>query len=162
MELANENFHDFSLFGIGKPSEKQRQRQEAKALKKDPMFELTGCMKPRKIRLVGAVLSGGGAQQIAIVKKYNDDMKKYKKCLADYKERTIASGNASELAKIKVAEEDVARQEAEDLKTSSAETAVAPSSKFLGMPKPVGITVAVVGGLAILVGGFLLIRKFKK
>ena len=35
-------------------------------------------------------------------------------------------------------------------------------SKFLGMPKPVGITVAVVGGLAILIGGFLLIKKLTK
>lgn len=33
--------------------------------------------------------------------------------------------------------------------------------KFLGMPKGLGITVAVVGGLAILVGGFFLIKKFR-
>lgn len=35
-------------------------------------------------------------------------------------------------------------------------------SKFLGMPKPIGITVAVVGGLALIIGGFLLIQKLKK
>jgi len=34
--------------------------------------------------------------------------------------------------------------------------------KFLGMPKAVGITVAVVGGLALLVGSFFLIKKMSK
>jgi uncharacterized membrane protein len=34
--------------------------------------------------------------------------------------------------------------------------------KFLGMPKKVGITVVVVGGLALLVGGYFLIKKMNK
>ena len=34
--------------------------------------------------------------------------------------------------------------------------------KFLGMPKAVGITVAVVGGLALVVGGIFLVRKLRK
>jgi hypothetical protein len=34
--------------------------------------------------------------------------------------------------------------------------------KFLGMPKAVGITVAVVGGLALIVGGILIVRKLRK
>ena len=33
---------------------------------------------------------------------------------------------------------------------------------FLGMPKAVGITVAVVGGLALIVGSIFLVKKFKK
>jgi uncharacterized membrane protein len=36
------------------------------------------------------------------------------------------------------------------------------SDKFLGMPKAVGITVVAVGGLALLVGGYFLIKKMKK
>lgn len=36
------------------------------------------------------------------------------------------------------------------------------NNKFLGMPKAVGITVVVVGGLALLVGGYFLIKKMKK
>jgi hypothetical protein len=34
--------------------------------------------------------------------------------------------------------------------------------KFLGMPKAVGITVVAVGGLALLVGGYFLIKKMRK
>ena len=36
------------------------------------------------------------------------------------------------------------------------------SVKFLGMPKAVGITVAVVGGLALVVGGIFLVKKLRK
>lgn len=36
------------------------------------------------------------------------------------------------------------------------------SDKFLGMPKAVGITVAVVGGLALVVGGIFLVKKLRK
>ena len=35
-------------------------------------------------------------------------------------------------------------------------------SKFLGMPKSVGITVAVLGGIALLVGGVVLIKRINK
>lgn len=34
--------------------------------------------------------------------------------------------------------------------------------KFLGMPKTIGITVTIVGGLALIIGGILLVRKLKK
>jgi hypothetical protein len=36
------------------------------------------------------------------------------------------------------------------------------SDKFLGMPKAVGITVAIVGGLALVVGGIFLVKKLRK
>jgi hypothetical protein len=36
------------------------------------------------------------------------------------------------------------------------------SAKFLGMPKAIGITVAVVGGLALIVGGIFLVKKLRK
>jgi hypothetical protein len=36
------------------------------------------------------------------------------------------------------------------------------SAKFLGMPKAIGITVAVVGGLALIVGGIFLVKKIRK
>jgi hypothetical protein len=34
--------------------------------------------------------------------------------------------------------------------------------KFLGMPKAVGITVTVVGALALIVGGIFLVKKLRK
>jgi hypothetical protein len=34
--------------------------------------------------------------------------------------------------------------------------------KFLGMPKAIGITVAIVGGLALIVGGIFLVKKLRK
>jgi hypothetical protein len=37
-----------------------------------------------------------------------------------------------------------------------------PSDKFLGMPRKVGITVTIVGGLALIIGGILLVKKLKK
>ena len=40
----NSEHHNFSLFGIGKPSAKQLERQRKRAIKKDPMVEVTGCM----------------------------------------------------------------------------------------------------------------------
>lgn len=39
---------------------------------------------------------------------------------------------------------------------------IASSDKFLGMPKTIGITVTIVGGLALIVGGILLVKKLKK
>jgi hypothetical protein len=36
------------------------------------------------------------------------------------------------------------------------------SDKFLGMPKAIGITIAVVGGLALIVGGIFLVKKLRK
>lgn len=36
------------------------------------------------------------------------------------------------------------------------------TKKFLGMPKPVGITVAIVGGLLLIFGGYKLYKHFKK
>jgi hypothetical protein len=36
------------------------------------------------------------------------------------------------------------------------------SDKFLGMPKAVGITVAIVGGLTLIVGGIFLVKKLRK
>ena len=49
-------------------------------------------------------------------------------------------------------------------KTTIVETKIEDNQpkKFLGMPRKVGITVTIVGGLALLVGGILLVRKMKK
>lgn len=46
--------------------------------------------------------------------------------------------------------------------TAEIDKAAAADEKFLWMPKPIGITVAVVGGLGVLIGGFFLIRHFVK
>ena len=44
--------------------------------------------------------------------------------------------------------------------TGGGGNAPAPVKKFLGMPQTAGIIVTVVGSLALLVGGFILIKKF--
>jgi hypothetical protein len=76
-ELANSGinseFHNFSLFGIGKPSEKQLERQRKRAIKKDPMVEVTGCMKPEKRGLISATLLGG-VQQATAMAKYKKEI----------------------------------------------------------------------------------------
>lgn len=48
-----------------------------------------------------------------------------------------------------------------NIPTTSQKVMDKEDDKFLGMPKTVGIAVTVVGGLAILVGGFFLIKKFR-
>lgn len=162
MELANQEinseFHNFSLFGIGKPSEKQKERQRKRALKKDPMFELTGCMKPEKRNMIAATLTGG-IQQASAVSKYKKDMAAYKKCLADYKEKVIKTGNATELAKIKSAEQDLANEEA-SLKSSTPSETVT-EDKLLGMPKKVAYVVIGLGVLALAFGGYKAYKHFK-
>ena len=56
----------------------------------------------------------------------------------------------------KSAGQDTKEEEGE--KTDTDKT----GDKFLGMPKAVGITVVAVGGLALLIGGYFLIKKMRK
>jgi hypothetical protein len=61
----------------------------------------------------------------------------------------------------------VAQSQVEQQRLASDQQRLAVSDtgsgdKFLGMPKAVGITVAVVGGLALIVGGILIVRKLRK
>jgi hypothetical protein len=54
------------------------------------------------------------------------------------------------------------RTERERIALERARIGESSGDKFLGMPKAVGITVAVVGGLALVVGGIFLVKKLRK
>ena len=62
--------------------------------------------------------------------------------------------------------DEAAAAKSDDTKADSeskvSETEESSADKFLGMPKKVGIAVVAVGGLALLVGGFFLIKKMRK
>ncbi len=91
--------------------------------------------------------------------------KKYQECarkfMASNEKNKADIANAN--ARAKEAEAAAARASAEASASRTAERLPAPTEdKFLGMPKAVGITVTIVGGLAILVGGFFLVKKMAK
>ena len=59
--------------------------------------------------------------------------------------------------------EEPKKEEATEATNETAKTTeTKDNKKFLGMPKAVGITVVAVGGLALLVGGYFLIKKMRK
>lgn len=73
-------------------------------------------------------------------------------------ERSARLKQAEIDANLKATETGARLKEAElELASRTAES----GGKFLGMPKAVGITVAVVGGLALIVGGIFLVKKFR-
>jgi hypothetical protein len=91
----------------------------------------------------------------------------YEKCKTDIQQKKAAA-----VQKQREFELEKARLEAE-LASAQARTAessakmmppptTGSSDKFLGMPKAVGITVTIVGGLALIIGGILLVRKLRK
>ena len=62
---------------------------------------------------------------------------------------------------------DVKEKDSENIDKSTVEKTIEKeietiNGKFLGMPKAIGITVAVVGGLALVVGGIFLVKKLRK
>ena len=62
---------------------------------------------------------------------------------------------------------DVKEKDSETIDKSTVEKTIEKeietiNGKFLGMPKAIGITVAVVGGLALVVGGIFLVKKLRK
>jgi hypothetical protein len=62
---------------------------------------------------------------------------------------------------------DVKEKDSETIDKSTVEKTIEKeiktiNDKFLGMPKAIGITVAVVGGLALVVGGIFLVKKLRK
>jgi hypothetical protein len=94
---------------------------------------------------------------------------RYQKCVEDAQKRKIeAPLKAQELeleSKRLQAQMEQTRLEQQRLAGSgsgSGDTDTDKDKKFLGMPKAVGITVAVVGGLALIVGGIFLVRKMRK
>jgi len=90
----------------------------------------------------------------------------YKKCLKDAKDAKDAIANqeradkaADQAQKNKIEEAKLALMQLNASKSSSRESS---DDKFLGMPKAVGITVTVVGALALIVGGIFLVKKLRK
>ena len=96
--------------------------------------------------------------------------KSYDTCVTDFNQRKAAAVQQQrdfELQKAKLEAELAsaqARTAESNVKTSQQTTTPqsSGSGKFLGMPKAVGITVTIVGGLALLVGGIFLVRKLRK
>lgn len=67
--------------------------------------------------------------------------------------------------KLKEAEINAKMQETETnarLREAELGAKTTEGDKFLGMPKAVGITVTVIGGLALIVGGIFLVKKLRK
>jgi hypothetical protein len=59
--------------------------------------------------------------------------------------------------------EEPKKEEATEATNETAKTTeTKDNKKFLGMPKAIGITVVVVGGLALIVGGYFAYKKFSK
>lgn len=96
-----------------------------------------------------------------------DKKRKYDACVSDfYKQKDAASARQADLEGKKLTA-DAEASKLQQMQVQSQAKEPAPSTttssdKFLGMPKKVGIAVAVVGGLALVVGGILIIRKMRK
>jgi hypothetical protein len=98
--------------------------------------------------------------------KCGDKKKAYQKCISEVQdkynlEKSQGKESGLDLEKQKI---DLERQKI-DLERQRIDTTsrkMEDSDKFLGMPKAVGITVAVVGGLALVVGGIFLVKKLRK
>ena len=106
----------------------------------------SGCRKPLK-PIVG--IFTGGISNI----NYKKRLKAYQDCIAA---QSIPSSTTAPAPPAPDKQTEV------QIPPSDSRTFDEESPKFLGMPKKVGVTVAIVGGLALLVGGFLLIRKINK
>jgi hypothetical protein len=96
----------------------------------------------------GAIKASCGRKPLIGKKK----KEKYQKCVSDFLKN---------------------KQDAEKVKTQVPDSTFVPTNiermaapddddKFLGMPKAVGITVTVVGALALIVGGIFLVKKLRK
>lgn len=90
----------------------------------------------------------------------------YRQCVTDVNQKKAAAVQKQrdfELQKAKL-EAELASAQARTAESSARtpQPIVSGSGKFLGMPKAVGITVTIVGGLALIVGGILLVRKLRK
>jgi hypothetical protein len=119
--------------------------------------ELTGCKKPAPLvgRILNPLLNLNYKKK---KKEYDDCMKNYKASLEAQKKEVAASTQRKEEV-----EAELNRVKSE-LENSSAERTGSDrvvTDTFLGMPKAVGITVAIVGGLALLVGGVVLVKKLR-
>ena len=73
------------------------------------------------------------------------------------------AGKKEEPKKEEPKKEEPKKEEATEATNETAKTTeTKDNKKFLGMPKAIGITVVVVGGLALIVGGYFAYKKFSK
>lgn len=87
---------------------------------------------------------------------------RYKDCLRDAKAAKQAEAKA-EQDRITLERERLAQQQMQQSQQSQQRgSSDDGGDKFLGMPKAVGITVTVVGALALIVGGIFLVKKLRK
>jgi uncharacterized membrane protein len=118
---------------------------------------LTGCKKP--IFMVGKKKKAYNE----CISNYNQAKAKQASDLAQAASASAASAAAAEKAKKELEETKVQLAASKDGSGSNRSRENSESSdKFLGMPKAVGITVTVVGGLALIVGGIFLVKKLRK
>ncbi len=133
---------------------------------------LTGCKKPRQLTAIATMFLGNPIKALKDQKKYKADMVKYKACIESYKSKLEGANNAKAQAELREAEatqraED-AKRELEETKNTlndsnrSSSTEESGEEKFLWLPKKAGITVAIIGGVAILGGIILGIKHFAK
>ena len=159
LDISNQDYSNFQIFGIGKPSKKQIEKR----LKKHPEFGITGCVKPSMSKAIHGNLLTAGMGSFAINEKYRKDLKAYKKCLEDSKNRiqaeTVSSRESqaqSEEIKKKLAD---ANAELENMKSSTSTSTESEDDKIMGMPKGLVIGGSVVIALGI---GFLIYKVVNK
>ena len=137
--------------------------------------QATGCKKPLALNPLVSILTGGVSNLTFKKKK-----KEYEECLANFKRKQASDlAQAASASSAAVAAAEKAKKELEETKAQLAASKEGSGSgsgsnrsrensdddggdKFLGMPKAVGITVTVVGGLALIVGGIFLVKKLRK
>jgi hypothetical protein len=134
--------------------------------------QATGCKKPLALNPLVSILTGGVSNLTFKKKK-----KEYEECLANFKRKQASDlAQAASASSAAVAAAEKAKKELEETKAqleaskegsgsgsgSNRSSDDGGGDKFLGMPKAVGITVTVVGGLALIVGGIFLVKKLRK
>jgi uncharacterized membrane protein len=136
--------------------------------------QATGCKKPLALNPLVSILTGGVSNLT-----YKKKKKQYEECLANFKRKQASDlAQAASASSAAVAAAEKAKKELEETKAELAASKDGSGSgsnrsrensdddgggdKFLGMPKAVGITVTVVGGLALIVGGIFLVKKLRK
>ena len=117
---------------------------------------LTGCKKP--IFMVGKKKKAYNE----CIANYNQAKAKQASDLAQAASSSAAAAAAAEKAKKELEETKAQLAASKEGSGSNRSRENSQSDKFLGMPKAVGITVTVVGGLALIVGGIFLVKKLSK
>ena len=129
--------------------------------------QATGCKKPLALNPLVSILTGGVSNLTFKKKK-----KEYEECLANFKRKQAASVSSAAVAAAEKAKKELEETKAQLAASKEGSGSNSGSNrknsdddggdKFLGMPKAVGITVTVVGGLALIVGGIFLVKKLRK